>query len=128
MKQRIITALASLAFAAALLAHAGAEHITGFVKSVDLHSLTVETLKHETVTVLLTAKTEGLKSAIKLPRRENLWAILTGSASRRIEKAVKLAAGGIKGALLFLGGTAMNQRTTLVINHSKENLFDAFPS
>jgi hypothetical protein len=70
MKQRIITALASLAFAATLLAHLGAEHITGFVKSVDLHSLTVETLKHETVTVLLTAKTEGLKSTIKFNVQE----------------------------------------------------------
>jgi hypothetical protein len=53
---------------------------------------------------------------------------LAGSASRLIEKAVKLAAGGIKGALLFFGGTTMNQRTTFVINHSSENLVDAFPS
>ena len=70
MKQRIFTVLFSLAFAAALLAHAGAEHITGFVKTITHDSLTVETTKHEMVTVVLTPKSDGVKSSVKFNVQE----------------------------------------------------------
>jgi len=70
MKQRMLTALLSLAFAAALLAHAGAEHITGFVKAITPQSLTVETTKHEMVTVVLTPKTDGMKSSVRFNVQE----------------------------------------------------------
>jgi adenine/guanine phosphoribosyltransferase-like PRPP-binding protein len=65
MKRRILAAVAALAFAAALAAHGGAEHVIGFVRAISAQSVTVETLKHETVTVVLTAKTEAMKSGVK---------------------------------------------------------------
>jgi hypothetical protein len=70
MKQRIITAVLALASAAALLAHAGAEHITGFVRTITQDSLTVETTKHEMVTVVLTPKTDGMKSSVRFNVQE----------------------------------------------------------
>jgi hypothetical protein len=90
MKQRIITALFSLAFATTLLAHLGAEHITGFVKTVDRQSLTVETTKHETVTVLLTTKTQGMKSAVAF----NIQELKPGE--RVVIHAKKNAAGALE--------------------------------
>lgn len=54
-----------MALPAMLLAHGGFEHVTGFVKAVDATSVTVETIKHEMVTVLLTPQTDILKSGVK---------------------------------------------------------------
>jgi Cu/Ag efflux protein CusF len=65
MKNRVAAFVLSLMAAAGLWAHGGMEHITGVVKSVSAQSLVVETLKHETVTVRLTAKTEAMKSGVK---------------------------------------------------------------
>jgi hypothetical protein len=64
---RCITALVS-GFALAtglLLAHEGAEHVSGTVKSIAPGSLTVETAKHETLTIMVTPKTEVMKSKAK---------------------------------------------------------------
>jgi len=85
-----MAALLSLAFAATLLAHLGAEHVIGFVKSVDRQSLTVETVKHETVTVLLTTKTQGLKSTVPF----NIQELKPGE--RVIVHAKKNAAGALE--------------------------------
>ena len=66
MTQRILTCMfVMFALAAALAAHGGAEHVTGTVKTISPASVTVETVKHEMVTVMLTAKTEVMKSAAK---------------------------------------------------------------
>ena len=54
-----------LAVAGILLAHGGLEHITGFVKAITADSVTVETVKHETVTVMLMPKMEVTKSNAK---------------------------------------------------------------
>jgi hypothetical protein len=62
------------------------------------------------------------------PRRRNSWAFLGDSARRLAEEPVKLSAGGIERILLRLGVTAMDQRTTFVIDHIAENLPDVFPS
>lgn len=70
MKRRIMAVLLSLAFAATLLAHLGAEHITGFVKTVSPQSLTVETKQHQMVTVVLTPKTDGMKSGVRFNIQE----------------------------------------------------------
>jgi hypothetical protein len=90
VKQRILAALAALAFAAALAAHGGAEHVIGFVRAVGPQSLTVETLKHETVTVLLTAKTEATKSGVKA----NVKEVKVGD--RVVIHAMKNAAGALE--------------------------------
>ena len=64
--KRTITAVAMLlALGIALLAHGGLEHVTGFVKTIAPDSVTVETVKHETVVVLLTPQTEVMKSGVK---------------------------------------------------------------
>ena len=66
MTHRILTSLfLLLAFAAALLAHGDAIHVNGTVKAISPASVTVETVKHETVTVMLSPKTEVMKSAAK---------------------------------------------------------------
>jgi len=65
MTKRITCILSAFALAGALLAHEGAEHVTGTVKSMTAESVTVETLKHETVTIMLTPKTEVMKSKAK---------------------------------------------------------------
>jgi hypothetical protein len=65
MKHRIITAVLTLAIAGALLAHGGLEHVTGFVKAITADSITVETAKHEMVTILLMPKMEVTKSSVK---------------------------------------------------------------
>ena len=66
MTHRILTCLfLTLALAAALTAHGDAIHVTGTVKAVSPGSVTVETVKHEVVQVMLTAKTEVMKSAAK---------------------------------------------------------------
>jgi len=54
-----------LTLTAALIAHGGMEHVTGFVKAITQDSVTVETAKHEMVVVLLTPQTEVLKSGAK---------------------------------------------------------------
>jgi hypothetical protein len=66
MTNRILTCLLlTLALAAGLAAHGDAIHVTGTVKAIGPASVTVETAKHETVTVMLNAKTEVMKSAAK---------------------------------------------------------------
>ncbi len=60
-----MAAIGSLACAVALLAHGGAEHVMGLVKAIGGGSVTVETVKREMVTVLLTPKTEALRSNVK---------------------------------------------------------------
>ena len=65
MTKRIASTIAALAFAGAMFAHEGAEHVTGTVKSMAPGSLTVETAKHETLTIMLTPKTEVMKSKAK---------------------------------------------------------------
>ncbi len=62
---KLTAAIVSLACAAALLAHGGAEHVLGLVKAMGGGSVTVETVKHEMVIVLLTPKTEVLRSNAK---------------------------------------------------------------
>jgi hypothetical protein len=90
MKRRILAGLASLAFAAALAAHGGAEHVIGFVRAISPESVTVETLKHETVTVVLTAKTEAMKSGVKA----NVKEVKVGD--RVVIHATKNAAGALE--------------------------------
>ncbi len=65
MTHRIITAALTLALAGALLAHGGLEHITGFVKAITADSVTVETAKHEMITIQLMPKMEVTKSSVK---------------------------------------------------------------
>jgi hypothetical protein len=65
MPKRITCILSALALTGALWAHEGAEHVTGSVKSITPESLTVETVKHETLTIMLTPKTEVMKSKAK---------------------------------------------------------------
>jgi Cu/Ag efflux protein CusF len=65
MTHRIITAVLTLALAGALLAHGGLEHVTGFVKAINAESVTVETAKHEMITVLLMPKMEVTRSSVK---------------------------------------------------------------
>ena len=66
MTHRILTCLfLMLALAAALAAHGDAIHVTGTVKAISPASVTVETVKHETVLVMLGPKTEVMKSAAK---------------------------------------------------------------
>jgi len=65
MNKLIQSSIATLAVAAGLLAHGGAEHLTGTVTSVASDVLTIETTKHETVTVGLSAKTVAMKGKAK---------------------------------------------------------------
>ena len=65
MIKRITCMLSALALAGALWAHEGAEHVIGTVKSMTTESVTVETAKHETLTIMLTPKTEVMKSKAK---------------------------------------------------------------
>src|SRR5215469_2873722 len=66
MTHRILTSLfLVLALTAVLAAHGDAIHVTGTVKTISPASVTVETVKHETVTVMLSPKTEVMKSAAK---------------------------------------------------------------
>jgi hypothetical protein len=65
MKKRLTAVVVSLACAAAMLAHGGMEHVMGSVKAIGAGSVTVETVKHEMVVVLLTPKTEALRSNVK---------------------------------------------------------------
>ena len=64
-KRFLAASTLSLAFAAALLAHEGGEHITGTVKALSATSITVETAAHEMKTVMLTPKTEAMMSGKK---------------------------------------------------------------
>ena len=54
-----------LTTAAALLAHGGAEHIPGTVKALTQDTITIETTKHETLAITLTAKTAAVKNKAK---------------------------------------------------------------
>lgn len=65
MTQRISALFVILALAGTLVAHGGLEHVSGIVKAITADSMTVETVKHETVVILLTPKTEFLKSKVK---------------------------------------------------------------
>jgi Cu/Ag efflux protein CusF len=92
MTQRLKVTAVLLSFAAALLAHGGMEHVTGFVKAISPESVIVETLKHETVTVRLTAKTEAMKSGVKASLKD----LRTGD--RVAIHAVKDQAGALEAA------------------------------
>jgi Cu/Ag efflux protein CusF len=71
MTHRILTCLfLMLALAAALAAHGDAIHVTGTVKAISPTSVTVETAKHEVVMVMLSPKTEVMKSAAKADIKE----------------------------------------------------------
>ena len=65
MTYKTILAILALAFAGTLFAHGDAVHVTGFVRAINADSLTVETVKHEMITVLLTPKMEVTKSGVK---------------------------------------------------------------
>ena len=69
MTKRLITAILTLtlalAFTGTLFAHGDAIHVTGFVRAINPDSLTVETAKHEMVTVLCTPKMGITKSGVK---------------------------------------------------------------
>jgi Domain of unknown function (DUF5666) len=65
MKHRIVALFVMLALAGTLVAHGGLEHVSGIVKAITADSMTVETVKQETVVVLLTPKTEFLRSKVK---------------------------------------------------------------
>jgi Cu/Ag efflux protein CusF len=65
MLRRMFLGILSIVLPAMLLAHGGFEHVTGFVRAIDANSVTVETVKHEIVTVLLTPQTDVLKSGVK---------------------------------------------------------------
>jgi hypothetical protein len=65
MKKSISCTLFAFALAGAAFAHEGAEHVVGTVKSIAPGSLTVETAKHETLTIAITPKTEVMKSKAK---------------------------------------------------------------
>lgn len=65
MKKLIQSSLATLVVAGGLLAHGGAEHLTGTVKSIAADALTIETTKHETLTIGLSAKTVAMKGKAK---------------------------------------------------------------
>ena len=64
MKKVVKAVIASAVLAAAALAHGGAEHVMGVAKAVSADSITVETAKKESITILVTAKTEVKKSAV----------------------------------------------------------------
>ena len=90
MKNRLAALTILLAAALTLFAHGGAEHVIGFVRALAPGSVTVETLKHESVTILLTPKTESLKSGVKA----NLKELKTGD--RVVIHALKNAAGALE--------------------------------
>lgn len=51
--------------AACLLAHGGAEHIPGTVKTIAADNITIETTKHEVLSIALSAKTVAMKGKAK---------------------------------------------------------------
>lgn len=64
MKTLLKTAVAAMLMSGAALAHGGEEHIRGVAKAVSADSITVETAKKESVTILITAKTEVKNSSV----------------------------------------------------------------
>jgi hypothetical protein len=65
MKYLLNASLVALIATGAALAHGGAEHVTGFARTITADSVTVETTKHTMVTIMLTPKTEVKKSEVK---------------------------------------------------------------
>lgn len=65
MRAKLMTGLLVLASTGALWAHGGAEHVIGYARTVTPDSVTVETTKHEMVTVLMRPTTEVKKSNLK---------------------------------------------------------------
>lgn len=65
MKLKLTTGFLALVAAGALYAHGGAEHVIGFARAITPASVTVETAKHEMITVLLRPNTEVMKSSMK---------------------------------------------------------------
>jgi len=65
MKSKLTTGFLALFAVGALYAHGGAEHVIGFAREITPTSVTVETTKHEMVTVLLRPNTEVMKSDAK---------------------------------------------------------------
>ena len=64
MKKIWNAGIAALILAGAAFAHGGAEHVMGTAKAVSADSITVETAKKESITILITAKTEVKKSSV----------------------------------------------------------------
>lgn len=62
MKNVLNAGIAAALLAAAALAHGGAEHVMGLAKAVSADSITVENTKKQSITILLTPKTEIKKS------------------------------------------------------------------
>jgi len=58
----IKTTLASLALTVTLLAHGGGEHLAGTVRSIAADKLVLETAKHEVLTIVVTSKTQAVRS------------------------------------------------------------------
>lgn len=65
MKLKLTTCFLALAAAGALYAHEGMDHVIGFARAVTPTTITVETAKHEMVTVVLRPNTEVMKSQVK---------------------------------------------------------------
>jgi len=100
MNKLIQSSIATLALATGLLAHGGAEHMTGTVKSIAADALTIETTKHETVTIGLSAKTVAMKGKAKGDLKE------LKAGDRVVVHAEKDKAGKYQAEEVDYGGTA----------------------
>jgi hypothetical protein len=65
MKYGLSAAFLSGLLAVSAFAHGGAEHVTGFARTITATSVTVETTDHKMVTILLRPTTEIKKSGAK---------------------------------------------------------------
>ena len=65
MNKLMRSGVMAIAVTTGLLAHGGAEHMSGTVKTVTADALTIETTKHATVTIGLSAKTVAMKGKAK---------------------------------------------------------------
>ena len=70
-RMQALTAVLALILGSAIAyAHNGVEHVMGTVTAINGSSVTVETLKHTSVTVLLDASTKYTKNDAKITRQE----------------------------------------------------------
>ena len=65
MKSGLSAAFLSGLLAVSAFAHGGAEHVTGFARTITATSVTVETTDHKMVTILLRPTTEIKKSGAR---------------------------------------------------------------
>jgi hypothetical protein len=71
MRKQAATAILALMLGSVLAyAHNGIEHIMGTVKTVNDSSITVDTVKHTSVTVLLDASTKYTKNDAQITRQD----------------------------------------------------------